>query len=75
MSDALSKIGLNGTSYVDRWGSSSDRRAQGIASKVCTKVQENGGEAVKMHCIILQEALCATVWLDDVMNTVEKNLN
>lgn len=43
---------------------------------VCAKVRESGGEAVKMHCIIHQEALCAnTVQLGDVMNTVVKTVN
>jgi hypothetical protein len=32
---------------------------KGMASVVCPKVRESGGEAVKMHCIIHQEALCA----------------
>ena len=32
---------------------------KGMASMVCTKVQENGGEAVKLHCIIHQKSLCA----------------
>lgn len=42
----------------------------------CAKVRESGGEAVKMHCIIHQEALCAkTVQLGDVMNTVVKTVN
>uniref|UniRef100_A0A3B4VC50 SPIN-DOC-like zinc-finger domain-containing protein n=1 Tax=Seriola dumerili TaxID=41447 RepID=A0A3B4VC50_SERDU len=32
---------------------------KGMASMVCAKVKESGGEAVRMHCIIHQEALCA----------------
>ena len=49
---------------------------KGMASMVCAKVLERRGEAVKMHCIIHQEALCAkTVQLGDVMNTVVKILN
>lgn len=32
---------------------------KGMASMVCAKLQESGGEAFKMHCIIHQEALCA----------------
>ncbi|KAM4629813.1 general transcription factor II-I repeat domain-containing protein 2-like [Polymixia lowei] len=49
---------------------------KGMASMVCAKVRENGGEAVKMHCIIHQEALCAkTVLLGNVMNTVVKTVN
>lgn len=47
-----------------------------MASMVCVKVKESGGEAVRMHCIIHQEALCAkTVQLGDVMNTVVKTVN
>lgn len=46
------------------------------ASKACTKVRESGGEAVKMQCIIHQEALCAkTVHFGNVMNTVMKTVN
>lgn len=49
---------------------------KGMASMVCSKVQESGGEAVKMHCSIHQEALCAkTVQLGDVMKTVAKTVN
>lgn len=43
---------------------------------MCAKVKETGGEAVKMHCIVHQEALCAKkVNLGDVMNTVVKTVN
>uniref|UniRef100_A0A3B3DZF4 SPIN-DOC-like zinc-finger domain-containing protein n=1 Tax=Oryzias melastigma TaxID=30732 RepID=A0A3B3DZF4_ORYME len=31
----------------------------GLATLVCNKVREEGGEAVKLHCIIHQEVLCA----------------
>uniref|UniRef100_A0A3P9NQ89 DUF4371 domain-containing protein n=1 Tax=Poecilia reticulata TaxID=8081 RepID=A0A3P9NQ89_POERE len=49
-------------------------KRKGMASLVCAK--ESGGEAVRMHCIIHQEALCAkTVQLGDVMNTVIKTVN
>nr|WPK86729.1 NLRC3-like protein 86 [Sebastes schlegelii] len=49
---------------------------KGMASMVCAEVRESGGEAVKMHCTIHQEALCAkTVQLGDVMNTVVKTVN
>lgn len=42
---------------------------------LCTTVHENGREAVKMHCIIPQDALCAeTVQLGDQMNTVVHNI-
>ncbi|XP_016407553.1 general transcription factor II-I repeat domain-containing protein 2-like [Sinocyclocheilus rhinocerous] len=48
----------------------------GMASMVCNKVCESGGEAVKMHCIIHQEALCAkAIQMDDVMTTVVKTIN
>nr|XP_032814298.1 general transcription factor II-I repeat domain-containing protein 2-like [Petromyzon marinus] len=49
---------------------------KGMASMVSAKVQESGGEAVKMHCVIHQEALCAKIiQLGDVMNTVVKTVN
>ncbi|KAI3359992.1 hypothetical protein L3Q82_014321 [Scortum barcoo] len=49
---------------------------KGMAWMVCAKVKESGGEAVRINCIIHQEALCAkTVQLDDVMNTVVKTVN
>ncbi len=48
----------------------------GVASMVCNKVRESGGEAVKMHCIIHQEALCAkAIQMDDVMTTVVKTIH
>lgn len=50
-------------------------KRKGMASMVCTKAKESGGEVVRMHCIIHQEALCAkTVQLGDV-NTVVKTVN
>lgn len=49
---------------------------KGMASMMCAKVKETGGEAVQMHCIVHQEALCAkTVHLGNVMNTVVKAVN
>ncbi|GAA6073181.1 general transcription factor II-I repeat domain-containing protein 2-like [Tachysurus ichikawai] len=49
---------------------------KGMASMVCVKVKESGGEAVRMHCIIHQEALCAkTVQLGNVINTVVNTVN
>lgn len=43
---------------------------------VCNKVRESGGEAVKMLCIIHQEALCSTaIQMDNVMTTVVKTIN
>lgn len=48
----------------------------GMASMVCKKVHDSGGDAVKMHCIIHQEALCAkAVQLGGVMNVVVKTIN
>ncbi len=45
----------------------------GVASMVCKKVRESGGEAVKMHCIIHQVALFAkAIQMDDVLTTVGK---
>lgn len=49
---------------------------KGMASMVCAKVKESGGEAVKMHCIVHQEALCAkTAQMGDVLDTVVKTVN
>lgn len=48
----------------------------GMASMVCNKVRESRGEAVKMHCIIHQEVLCAkAIQMNDVMTTVVKTIN
>ena len=79
VSDAIDKMGLKWDKLcgVTTDGAPAMRgERKGMASMVCAKVQENGGEAVKMHCIIHQEALCAkTVQLGDVMNTVVKIVN
>lgn len=49
---------------------------KGMASMVRIKVHESGGEAVKIHCIIHQEALLAkAIQMDDVMTTVVKAIN
>lgn len=49
---------------------------KGMASMMCAQVKETGGEAVKMHCTVHQEALCAkTVNLGDVMNTIVTTVN
>ena len=49
---------------------------KGMASMVCDKVRESGGEAFKFHCIIHQEALCAkTIQLRDVLEDVIKTVN
>lgn len=79
VSNAIDKIGLKwdklcGVTTDGAPAMTGERK--GMASMVCAKVQESGGEAVKMHCIIHQEALCAkTVQLSDVMNTVVKTVN
>ncbi|XP_067391997.1 general transcription factor II-I repeat domain-containing protein 2-like [Emydura macquarii macquarii] len=79
VSNAIDKIGLKwdklcGVTTDGAPAMTGERK--GMASMVCAKAQESGGEAVKMHCIIHQEALCAkTVQLSDVMNTVVKTVN
>ncbi|KAK3522322.1 hypothetical protein QTP86_003004, partial [Hemibagrus guttatus] len=79
VSEAIEKIGLKwdklcGVTTDGAPAMTGERK--GMASMVCVKVKESGGEAVRMHCIIHQEALCAkTVQLGDVMNTVVKTVN
>ena len=75
MSDSIDKKGLQ---WEKLCGVTTDRapamagERKGMASVVCSKVQECRGEAVKMHCIIHQEALCTkVVGLHDVMNNVK----
>ncbi|XP_067933366.1 general transcription factor II-I repeat domain-containing protein 2-like [Watersipora subatra] len=79
VSDSIDKMGLQ---WDKLCGVTTDRAPamagehKGMASMVCAKVKETEGEAVKMHCIVHQEALCAkTVNLRDVMNTVVKTVN
>ena len=49
---------------------------KGMASMVCDKVRESGGEAVKFHCIIHQEALFVkTIQLGGVMDVLVKTVN
>ena len=49
---------------------------KGMASRVSTKVQESGGEAVRMHCIVHHEGLCGkAVQLGHVINTVSKTIH
>lgn len=79
VSNAIDKIGLK---WDKLCGVAMDGapamtgQCKGMAFMVCPQVQESGGEVVKMHCIIHQEALCAkTVQLSDVMNTVVKTVN
>lgn len=58
------------------WSSSYDRRAQRNGLYGVRPGAGERSEAVKMHCIIHQEALCAkTAQLSDVMNTVVKTVN
>nr|XP_020481138.1 general transcription factor II-I repeat domain-containing protein 2-like [Monopterus albus] len=79
VSEAVEKMGLKwdklcGVTTDGAPAMTGERK--GMASMVCVKVKESGGEAVRMHCIIHQEALCAkTVQLGDVMNTVVKTVN
>lgn len=79
VSDAVEKVGLK---WDKLCGVTTDGalamtgKHKGMASMVCAKVKESGGEAVRMHCIFHQEALCEkTVQLGDVMNTVVKTVN
>lgn len=79
VSEAVEKMGLKwdklcGVTTDGAPAMTGERK--GMASMVCAKVKESGGEAVRMHCIIHQDALCAkTVQLGDVMNTVVKTVN
>ncbi|KAK0141946.1 General transcription factor II-I repeat domain-containing protein 2 [Merluccius polli] len=79
VSDAIDKMGLKwdklcGVTTDGAPAMTGERK--GMASMVCAKMRESGGEAVKMHCIIHQEALCAkTIQLGDVLNTVVKTVN
>ena len=76
MPDAIDKMGLRSDKLRGITTDGAPAKAgerNGMVSMVCAKVQENGGEAVKLHCIIHEETLCAkTVQLGDVMNTVIK---
>ena len=61
MSDAIDKMELKwdklcGVTTDGAPAMTGERK--GMASMMCAKVRESG-EAVKMHCIIHQEALCA----------------
>ena len=48
----------------------------GLATRVCNKVTEEGGSAMKLHCIIHQQVLCAKCLpFDHVMKPVVKNIN
>lgn len=48
----------------------------GLATRICNKVSEHGGSAVKLHCIIHQQVLCAKcLQFDHVMKPVVKTIN
>ncbi|KAK3549650.1 hypothetical protein QTP86_005414 [Hemibagrus guttatus] len=48
----------------------------GLSTLVCNKVSEEGGKAIKLHCIIHQEVLCAKhMKYDHVMKPVIKVIN
>ncbi|XP_072303167.1 general transcription factor II-I repeat domain-containing protein 2 [Eucyclogobius newberryi] len=48
----------------------------GLSTRICEKVVEHGGKAIKLHCIIHQEVLCAKhLKYDHVMKPVIKAIN
>ena len=48
----------------------------GLSTLICNKVSEEGGNAIKLHCIIHQQALCAKhLKFDHVMKPVVKAIN
>ena len=48
----------------------------GLSTLVCNKVSEEGGKAIKLHCIIHQQVLCAKhLKYDHVMKLVIKAIN
>ncbi|XP_073807411.1 general transcription factor II-I repeat domain-containing protein 2-like [Danio rerio] len=48
----------------------------GLSTLICNKVSEEAGNAIKLHCIIHQQALCAKhLKFDDVMKPVAKVIN
>lgn len=48
----------------------------GLASLLCNKVSEQGGNAVKLHCLIHQQVLCAKcLKFDHVVSPVVKAIN
>ncbi|XP_070398336.1 general transcription factor II-I repeat domain-containing protein 2 [Nothobranchius furzeri] len=51
-------------------------KQSGLSTLVCNKVSEEGGSAIKLHCFILQEVLCAKYMkYDNVMKPVIKAIN
>ncbi|XP_067945214.1 general transcription factor II-I repeat domain-containing protein 2B-like [Watersipora subatra] len=79
VSDSIDKMGLQWDKLCGVITDGAPAMAgahKGMASMVCAKVKETEDEAVKMHCIVHQEALCAKIVnLGDVMNTVVKTVN
>jgi len=48
----------------------------GLSTLICKKVSDEGGDAVKLHCIIHQQVLCAKhLPFDHVMKPVAKAIN
>ena len=48
----------------------------GLSTLICNKVSEEGGNAIKLHCIIHQQALCAKILkFDHVMKPAVKAIN
>lgn len=48
----------------------------GLSTLVCNQVSEEGGKAIKLHCIIHQQVLCAiNLKYDHVMKPVIKAIN
>lgn len=48
----------------------------GLSTLICNKVSEEEGNAIKLHCIIHQQVLCAKhLRFDHLMNPVVKAIN
>ena len=48
----------------------------GLPTLICNKVNEEGSNAIKLHCIIHQQALCAKyLKFDHVIKTVVKAIS
>ncbi|CAL1571780.1 unnamed protein product [Knipowitschia caucasica] len=60
-----------------RWGSINDGRKNGLVAHVRRKLEEEGVEdAIALHCIIHQQALCSKILkFDNVMSDVVKFIN
>lgn len=46
-----------------------------LSTLICNKVSKEAGDAIKLHCIILQQALCSKHLKFDVMKPVAKAVN